>query len=87
MLKNKRGISMISLVLCALVVATITTALVLAKRNQEEYIKASRVESVRSIEETQAYVKIYTRSEVANIAKKAYVNNSCSCCMCIDTYG
>lgn len=69
MLRLKKGASIISLGLCLVAVCLVTSALVVAKKNDYEY-KASLVNNV----ENNAYVKVYTLDEVKSIARQAYVD-------------
>lgn len=69
MLRLKKGASIISLGLCLVAVCLVTSALVVARKNNYEY-KASLEKSV----EDNAYVKVYTLDEVNQIARRAYVD-------------
>lgn len=69
MLRLKKGASIITLGLCLVAVCLVTSALVVAKKNDYEY-KASLLKE----KETNAYVKVYTLEEVKDVARKAYVD-------------
>lgn len=75
MLKNKNGVSIISLVLCAVAVGLVTTALVVATNNSAEFRAARIMEKQNTIVDSSAYVKVYNLNEVENVAKQAYVDN------------
>lgn len=77
MLKNKRGVSIISLVLCAVSVVLIISAVVVATNNSlmyRAYLIANRYVNETEAENL-AYSKIYTKHEVIDIARQAFVNN------------
>ena len=77
MLKNKRGVSIISLVLCAVSVVLIISAVVVATNNSlmyRAYLIANRYVNETEAENL-AYSKIYTKHEVIDVARQAFVNN------------
>lgn len=75
MLRNKRGLSIISLVLCAVALTFIISALVVATNNSARYRAYLIADKQPIIEESQAYSKVYTKSEVINMARQAFANN------------
>ena len=75
MFNGKRGASIISLALAAIAIAFTTTALVVATNNAARYRANSTLKKQVDIVETSAYTKVYSLSEVTQIAKQAYVNN------------
>lgn len=74
MLRSKRGASIISLALCAVAIALVTSALVVATNNSAEY-RASKMVKTDYVVESSAYVKTYKLTEVEHIARQAYANN------------
>lgn len=72
-MKSKKGTSIISLVLCAVIVTLVTTALVLANRNSAMFRAA--LEDEDRVVEKSAYIKVYRTTEVRDIAKQAFANN------------
>ena len=75
MFNLKKGTSVISLVLCAVVIALVTTALVVATNNSAVFrAQMLEKEQLQKVE-THAYTKVYVINEVRNIARQAYVNN------------
>lgn len=75
MLKGKRGVSIISLVLCAVAITFVTTALVVATNNSAEYRVARIMKRQNAIVDSSAYVKVYSLNEVENVARQAFVDN------------
>ena len=74
-MNKKRGVSIISLALCAVAITLVTTALVVATNNSAMYrAQMFRNENTQQIESS-AYTKIYTLNEVRNIARQAFANN------------
>lgn len=69
MIKSKKGTSIISITLCLVALVLVTSALVIAKRNDSIY-KASLVKT-----EEDAYVKVYSLDDIKSIAKQSYVDN------------
>lgn len=67
--KLKKGTSIISITLCLVALVLVTSALVIAKRNDNIY-KASLVKT-----EEHAYVRVYSLDEVKHIARQAYADN------------
>lgn len=74
MLKVKKGASIFSLVLCAVIVALVTTALVVTTSNYGLFM-AQRDAKNDNVVEKSAYTKVYTIEEVKTIARSAYANN------------
>ena len=72
---NKKGASIISLALCAVVLAFVTTALVVATNNSAMYRASKIAEEQNIVIETSSYTKVYRLNEVTNIARQAYVDN------------
>ena len=75
MTKFKRGVSIISLALCAVAFTLVTTALVLATNNAAMYRANKTLNKQANIVEVSAYTKVYNLGEVRQIARQAYVNN------------
>lgn len=75
MIKTKKGASIISLTICTVVVALVTTALVFANRNSAMYRAQLLQEKNSQVVEKTAYTKVYSLSEVTSIARQAYANN------------
>lgn len=75
MLNLKKGTSVISLVLCAVAITLVTTALVVATNNSAIF----RAQMIKNKEtqplESYAYVKVYNINEVESIARQAYANS------------
>lgn len=74
MLRKKAGTSIISLVLCFVAIALVTTALVVANNNSAKY-KAKQVAKEQLKVDSLAYVKVYTLDEVKQIAKQSFADN------------
>lgn len=75
MLNLKKGTSIISLVVCAVAITLVTTALVVTTNNSATLrAKMFKDEQAQKVE-SYAYTKVYTINEVRNIARQAYVNN------------
>ncbi len=75
MFNLKKGTSAISLVLCAIAITLVTTALVIATNNSAKFrAQMLEKEQVKSVESS-AYTKVYKIDEVRSIARQAYVNN------------
>ena len=70
----KRGVSVISLVLCAVVITLTISALVIANNNSATF--KANMESKENIDvlESSAYTDVYTADQVKQIAIDAYVN-------------
>ena len=75
MLKNKKGASAISLILCAIVISILTVAIVVAASNSATFRANERAKKEAKILNSQAYTKVYTLEEVQEIAKQAFVDN------------
>lgn len=75
MKNNKKGASIISLLLCVIAITLVTTALVVATNNSARYRASKIIDSRENVQESLASVKIYTKSEVISVARQAFVNN------------
>jgi len=75
MVKFKRGVSIISLTLCGIVMTLVTTALVLATNNSAVYRYEEAQRAKPRVIERRAYIKVYETYEVMNIARQAFANN------------
>ena len=75
MINKKRGVSIISLTLCAVAITLVTTALVVATNNSAMYRAQKYINENTKQVESYAYTKIYSISEVTNIARQAFANN------------
>lgn len=74
MLNLKKGASIISIALCMVAIALVASALVVANNNHNEYMMAKNSKVNDSVEKS-AYVKIYTKEDVENVARQAFVDN------------
>ena len=74
MLKGKRGVSIISLCLCAVAIMFVVSAVVVTTNNSA-MCEAERIVSQTKVVESSAYTKVYKISEVETIARQAFVNN------------
>lgn len=75
MLKNKRGASMFSIVLC-LVAMTLIIATLLIVTNNSATMRAQWILNNSNVKvESLAYTKIYNINEVKDVARQAYANN------------
>ena len=75
MFNLKKGTSVISLILCAVAISLVTTALVVATNNSAVF-RAQMLEREQTKNvESNAYTKVYKIDEVGSIARQAYVNN------------
>ena len=75
MYKFKRGVSLISLMLCVVAMTLVTTALVISTNNSAIYRAQIALENQAKLVETSAYTKIYRLSEVRDIARQSFANN------------
>ena len=76
MFKKKTGASIISLALCFVAIACVTTALVAANYNSAMYnAKELDRKSITQVVDSSAYVKVYTIDEVRDVANQAFVDN------------
>lgn len=72
---TKKGTSIISLTLCAVALALVTSALVIANNNSAMYkLNEIAKDEIKPVETT-AYVKIYSVDEVETVARQAFVDN------------
>lgn len=75
MMNRKSGVSVISLVLCAVAITLVTTALVVATNNSAMFrAKMLRDEKTYQVE-SYAYTRVYKINEVRSIARQAFANN------------
>lgn len=75
MLKDKKGTSIISLVLCAVAISLVTTALVVATNNAAVYRAQKMTYNNTKVVETSAYKDTDRVENVRKIANQAFVNN------------
>lgn len=75
MLKFKKGTSIISLALCAVAIIMVTCALVIATNNSAIYRAREILKQQNKPTQMDAYVKIYTKSEIETVARQAFANN------------
>lgn len=74
MINLKKGTSIISLVLCAVIISLVTAALVVTLNNTREYNLVKARQNELSVENS-AYVRVYTKSEVEQVARQAFADN------------
>ena len=76
MLKGKRGVSFISLAIFSLVFILIVVGIVCAVNGSREYKEELVAKRQRSVViDKNSYVKVYSKNEIENVARQAYVDN------------
>ena len=70
----KRGVSVISLVICAVVITLTVSALVIANNNSAIFKASMKNKDNVDILESSAYTDVYTPEQVEQIAIDAYVD-------------
>ena len=74
-MNNKRGVSLISIILCFVAISLVTAALVVAINNAADYRISSIAKNAVEIIDSSAYIKVYTKNEIDAIARQAFADN------------
>lgn len=75
MIKNKKGVSIISLVLCAVMVMFVVSAVAVATNNSAILRVREIARNQNNVEESLAYTRTYSKDQVMSVARQAFVNN------------
>lgn len=75
MLRFKKGLSLITLVLCGVIITLGITALVVATNNSAIFMAKEIASKQNTVIETGAYTKIYSVHQVETVARQSFANN------------